>query len=65
MREKLAKLKGVELEWLERMDVTVAASETKEEEEEEEQGEAMDPEDDFKREMLLWVYGDQGYVLSV
>lgn len=53
MREKLVKLKGVELEWLERMDVTVAASETREEEEEQGEGGTMDPEDDFKREMLL------------
>lgn len=52
MQEKLAKLKEKGLEWLERMDVTGTAPEPKGEERTEE-GVDMDPEDDFKREMLL------------
>lgn len=56
MQDKLASMRTKDLEWLERMDVTTAAaSESKpdNEEEEEERDSGMDPEDDFKREMLL------------
>ncbi len=54
MREQLAKLKEKELQWLEKMDITVTL-ESKSDDEEDGAGEnsALDPEDDFKREMLL------------
>ena len=51
MKEILAELKKNQLEWLERMDVTATALESKPEETNEEGN--VDPEDDFKREMLL------------
>ncbi len=54
MREQLAKLKEKELEWVERMDVTVTLeSKSADEEGGAEEDSALDPEDDFKREMLL------------
>ena len=49
MKEKLAKLKEKEREWLERMDTSAAAKSQGEEEGDE----GLDLEDDFKREMLL------------
>lgn len=58
MQEKLAQLRENALEWLERMDISTSTSKPTEEEEEEEEAEegastAIDPEDDFKREMHL------------
>ena len=55
MRAKLAELKKDELDWIERMDVTVPDLEDEEEEkkEGEEEENEIDPEDDFKREMHL------------
>lgn len=52
MQEKLAELKENEMEWLERVDITSAAPLGGGEEEGEEES-RLDPEDDFKREMLL------------
>ena len=53
MREKLAKLKENEMEWLERADITSAAPLGGGGEEGVEEDSQLDPEDDFKREMLL------------
>ena len=57
MQEKIAELKERALEWIERMDVAAPASESSlaEKGEGEEEGDegAVDPEDDFKREMHL------------
>ena len=52
LREKLESLKKKELDWLERMDVAPAAVEASEAAEGD-QGEGLDPNDDFKREMHL------------
>ena len=54
MQQGLLKLKATELEWLERMDVSVAPTNPQPTPEEgEEESATMDPEDDFRREMLL------------
>ena len=56
MQEQLAMLKERGLDWIERMDITAPASESTLSEVEEGEGEAesaLDPEDDFKREMYL------------
>lgn len=55
MRERLAEMKEKELEWIERMDATAttaAAADTGDSDKEKEAS-GMDPEDDFKREMVL------------
>lgn len=49
MQDKLTKLKEKQFEWLERMDITVDTTESRPEE----GADDMNPEDDFKREMLL------------
>ena len=59
MQEKIKLLQERGLGWLERMDVTAPASQSTLAEEQkgegggEEEGEGLDPEDDFKREMHL------------
>ena len=56
LRGQLALLRKNELEWLERMDVVAPASTsgmTTSEGEKEEEGMAVDPVDDFQREMHL------------
>ena len=60
LREKLAFLQKKELEWLERMDITSQPSPTTlrsegeaSNDKAEEEGDEIDPEDDFKREMHL------------
>lgn len=52
LREKLEALKKRELDWLERMDVTPGGVEAGGVTEGD-QGEGLDPNDDFKREMHL------------
>ena len=60
MAENLAKLSRKKLEWLERMDVTetvgtAESSELAEQQSDREKQADMDVEDDFKREMHLYV----------
>ena len=58
MTQKLAMFKQ-ELDWLERMDVTCTAAPLTPREGEEDKQNGLDINNDFKREMLLWVEREQ------
>ena len=69
LREKLEEIEKKKLEWLERMDVlsTIKTNEMKIARQQtiEEEGDTLDPNDDFKREMHLYVMKQLHYIYSL
>ena len=66
LREKLEEIEKKKLEWLERMDVvsTIKTNEARQKIIEVE-GDTLDPNDDFKREMHLYVIKQLYYIVFI